>query len=355
VIEMATRTGDTSTRSDEEVIDLGADQDAAEGDQHRVRTRGDDRGRDAERPSDVPASGWKDIALRVKGEVKEDQVPLLSAGVAFYLLLALFPALAAVVSVYGLIADPEQVSQQVTDLAGTLPEEAQSLIVDQLERITNEQQGIGVALAVSVIAALWAASSGIKHLIGAINAAYDERESRKFLKLRGLSLALTAGGVLFAAVAVGVMAVLPAVVDQLPLGAVGRALVQVGSFALLAVGFMVALAVLYRYAPDRDQAKWRWVSWGAAIATVLWILASVGFSVYVSNFGSYGETYGSIGAVIVLMLWLVITAFAILLGAEINAEIEAQTAKDSTEGHPQPMGERGAVKADNLGEPAAAG
>jgi len=342
---MATDTHHTvRTRQPDEVIDLTADQDPA----RHPQPEGGGRGRDAEGPGDVPARGWKDVLLRVKGEVKEDQVPLLSAGVAFYLLLALFPALAAVVSIFGLVADPGQVQQQVTDLAGTLPEEARSLITDQLEQITREEQGIGVTLAVSIAAALWAASSGVKHLIGAINAAYDEKETRKFLEHRGLSLALTVGGVLFAAVAIGVIGVLPALAEELPFGAVGQALVQVASYAGLAIGFAVGLAVLYRYAPDRDQPRWQWVSWGAAIATVVWIVGSVAFSVYVSNFGSYGETYGSIGAVIVLMLWLVVTAFAIILGAEINSELEAQTARDSTVGHQQPLGTRQAVKADTV-------
>ncbi|HSP03502.1 MAG TPA: YihY/virulence factor BrkB family protein [Acidimicrobiales bacterium] len=337
-----------ATRTDEELIDLTED-----GQPRRHPDGGDDRGRDAERPGDVPASGWKDVALRVKGEVKEDQVSLLSAGVAFFLLLALFPALAALVSLYGLFADPDQVAQQVTDLTGALPEEAQSLITDQLESITGQSQGIGVTLAVSIAAALWAASSGVKHLIGAVNAAYDEKESRGFLKLRGLSLGLTVGAIAFATIAIGVIAVLPALADELPFGSIGQTLVQIGSYVGLAVGFALGLAVLYRYAPDRDAPRWQWVSWGAVIATVVWILGSVAFSVYVSNFGSYGETYGSIGAVIVLMLWLVVTAFAIILGAEVNSELEAQTAKDSTVGRPQPMGQRDAVKADDLGEPVA--
>jgi membrane protein len=333
-----------ASRTDE-LIDLTEDE------RHDARGR-DDRGRGADGPGDVPATGWKDVALRVKGELKEDQVSLMSAGVAFYLLLALFPALAALVSLYGLFADPDQVAQQVTDLTGALPEEAQSLITDQLESITGQSQGLGITLAVSVAAALWAASSGVKHLIGAVNAAYDERETRKFLKLRGLSLVLTIGAVLFAAIAIGVIAVLPNLADRLPFGALGQTLVQVGSYVGLAIGFAVGLSVLYRYAPDRDAPRWQWVSWGAGIATAVWILGSIAFSVYVSNFASYGETYGSIGAVIVLMLWLVVTAFAIILGAEINSELEAQTAKDSTVGHPEPMGARGAVKADELGEPA---
>lgn len=332
----------------DELIDLTDDQE-----QGHEGGRGGDRGRDAETPGDVPAAGWKDVGVRVKDEMKEDLVPLLSAGVAFFLLLALFPALAALVSVYGLVADPDQVSQQVSDLTGTLPQEAQSLITDQLEKITERQQGIGVTLAVSIAAALWAASSGVKHLIGAINAAYDERETRKFFKLRGLALALTVAGVVFAAIAVGVIAVLPAVAEELPFGSLGQTLVQIGSYVGLAIGFAIGLAVLYRFAPDRDEPRWQWVSWGAAIGTAVWILGSVAFSVYVSNFGSYGETYGSIGAVIVLMLWLAVTAFAVILGAEINSELEAQTAKDSTVGAARPMGDRDAVKADNVGEAAA--
>jgi len=348
---MATRTGD-STSTDEGVIDLTDE----EADGHRVRTRrgDDDRGRAAESPSDVPLAGWKDIGLRVKDQIKEDLVPLMSAGVAFFLLLALFPALLALVSVYGLVADPAEVSEQVANATDALPESAQQLIIDQLEDVTEGAGGgLGLALAIGVLGALWTASSGMKHLIGAVNAAYDERESRKFLKLRGLSLAMTLGAIVFAAVAIGVVAVLPVVIDQLPLGAVGQVLVQVGSFVLLAGAFIAALAVLYRYAPDRAAPKWRWVSWGAVIATAVWIVASIGFSIYVSNFGSYGETYGSIGAVIVLMLWLMLTAFAIILGAEIDSELEAQTAKDSTTGDAQPMGQRGAHKADNLGHAAA--
>jgi membrane protein len=348
---MASRTGRSNT-ADGEVIDL-TDDDA---DGHRVSTRngGEDRGREAESPSDIPAAGWKDVALRVKDQVKEDLVPLMSAGVAFFLLLALFPALLALVSIYGLIADPAEVSEQVGNATEALPESARELITEQLEGIADGAGGgLGLALIGGVLAALWSASSGMKHLIGAVNAAYDERETRKFLKLRGLALAMTVGAILFAAVAIGVVAVLPVVIDQLPLGAVGQVLVQVGSFVLLAGAFIAALAVLYRYAPDRDAPKWRWVSWGAGIATAIWIVASIGFSVYVSSFGNFDETYGSIGAVIVLMLWLMLTAFAIILGAEIDSELEAQTAKDSTTGEPQPMGQRGAEKADNLGHSAA--
>ena len=336
--------------ADEGVIDLT--------DHHGEADAGDStagRGRDAARPGDIPKQGWKDVAVRVKGELKEDQVPLLSAGVAFYLLLALFPALAAIVSIYGLVADPGQVSQQVADLTAALPESARDLITEQLESIVQGADGgIGFALVGGVIAALWSASSGMKHLVAAINAAYDEDETRKFVKLRGLSLLLTVGAIFFGVVAVGVLAVLPAAIEQTPLGSTGQTIVQIASYPALAVAFGLGLAVLYRYAPDRDSPRWRWVSPGAVVATVLWIVASLGFSFYASNFGSYSETYGSIGAVIVLMLWLVITAFTVILGAELDSELEAQTARDSTVGRPEPLGTRGAEKADEVGEPAGA-
>ena len=352
---MATRTEDTSTRTGEEVTDEEVtDQEVTDQevtDQEVIDLTAeepDSRGHDADRPRDIPGRGWKDVLTRVKDQLKEDQVPLLSAGVAFFLLLALFPALAAIVSVYGLVADPSDVSRQVTELTESLPEDAQSLITGQLESITSQDQGLGLTLAISVLGALWAASSGVKHLIEAVNAAYDERESRGFLKLRGLAIALTLGAVAFAVVAIGVIGVLPALASELPFGSTGQVLVQVASYVGLAVAFAVGLAILYRSAPDRDDPRWQWVSWGAVIATVVWIVASVGFTVYVQNFGSYGETYGSISAVIVLMLWLVITAFAVILGAEINSELEAQTAKDSTRGAPRPMGQRDAVKADTV-------
>ena len=339
------------TKDGDQIVDLTTDPPHTEPDADRPRDG--ERGRDADRPSEIPRRGWKDVALRVKGELKEDQVPLLSAGVAFYILLALFPALAAIVSIYGLVADPGQVSEHVGDLTAALPDSARELITEQLESVVKgAEDGVGFALVGGIVAALWSASSGMKHLVAAINAAYDEEESRKFFKLRGLSLLLTVGAVVFGVVAIGVLTVLPAIVDRTGLGSAGQTAVQILSYPALAIGFGVGLAVLYRYAPDRDNPRWRWVSPGAAIATVVWIVASLAFSFYASNFGSYSETYGSIGAVIILMLWLVITAFSVVLGAEIDSEMEAQTARDSTEGHPEPMGRRGAQKADELGEPA---
>ncbi|HEX6249409.1 MAG TPA: YihY/virulence factor BrkB family protein, partial [Nocardioidaceae bacterium] len=210
------------------------------------------------------------------------------------------------------------------------------------------EQSLGLGLIIALALALWSASGGVGNIVTAVNIAYDEEETRGFVKRKLLSLGFTFGAILFAAVAVGLIAVVPPLLDAfIPSGALYW-LITIGRYLFLVVAVMIALAVLYRFAPDRDAPKFAWVSVGAAVATVIWIVASVGFSVYVDNFGSYGETYGAVAGVAVLMLWLWITAFIVLLGAEINSESEQQTVKDTTRGEPEPLGQRGAVKADNL-------
>ena len=306
-------------------------------------------GGEAEKPSQIPAQGWKEVALRTKQQIKEDNVTLLAAGVAFYLFLALFPALIAAVTIYGLVADPAQVEQQIGSLAETLPQEAANLLETQLKDIaTASSSALGWGLVASLGGALFAASGGVANLINAVNIAYDEEETRNFLKLRGLALLMTLGGVVFLAVAVGLIAVVPIVLDAVNLGGFATVAVQVARFVGLIVAVLVALAVVYRYAPDRDNPKFRWVGLGSAVATVLWVLGSLAFSLYVSNFGSYGETYGALAGVVVLLLWLWLTSLIVLVGAEINSETEMQTAQDTTEGPEKPMGERDAVKADSV-------
>lgn len=305
-----------------------------------------DRGRQADKPSDIPGKGWKDIAVRVKDSLRDDQVPLLAAGVAFFTLMALAPALAAVVSIYGLVTSPAEASRQIADFTTALPADARSLIAGQLKAVASgDPAGLGIALVVGVLLSLWTASAGMKQLIEAVNVAYDESETRKFLRLRGLALLFTVGMIGVFVAVLGLLAVLPAVADS----SVGRVLANVLRWPLLAVLMAAALALLYRYAPDRDNPKLRWVSWGAVIATLLWVVGSVLFTIYVTNFGHYNKTYGSLGAVVVLLLWLYLSAFIVLLGAEINAEMELQTAKDTTEGQEQPMGTRDAYAADRIG------
>ncbi len=313
----------------------------------------DDRGRTAITPVDFPKAGWKDVAVRVKAEVKEDQVMLLSAGVAFFGLLALVPGLAALISLYGLVGDPTQVEQRVTDLMGAAPAEARELVASQAASIVETADGkVGLGLAISIVLALWSASSGMAHLVTAVNAAYEETEPRSFVKRRALALGLTVGAVLFVALAIFVIALLPAVASGLGLPDVARTLLSILRWPVLGALLLGALSMLYRLAPNRQDARWSWVSPGAVVATVLWLAGSILFSIYTANFGSYNETYGSLGAVVIVMLWLLLTAFSVILGAEVNAELERQTHRDTTTGPERPMGQREAYVADTVGAPA---
>jgi membrane protein len=315
------------------------------------RDTGEAAGRRAERPGEIPPRGWFAILRRVKAEVKEDNVTLLAAGIAFYAMLAIFPAIIAVVTVYGMVADPNQVETQVGEFAKSLPSGADELLTEQLRNVTQAgRQSLSIGLAVSLLAVLWSASGGVQGLVKGLNLVYDERESRGFLKLRGLSLLLTLGAIVVAVVALALITVFPAVIDDLGLGQAGELAASVARWVVLALLVLVALAVVYRLAPDRASPRWRWVSWGAVVALVVWLLGSVGFSWYVDNFGKYNQTYGALAAVIVLLLWLFLSAFAVLLGAELDAETERQTARDTTTGPERPLGERDAEVADTLGE-----
>jgi membrane protein len=315
------------------------------------RDTGEAAGRRAERPGEIPPRGWFAILRRVKAEVKEDNVTLLAAGVAFYAMLAIFPAIIAVVTVYGMVADPNQIESQVGEFAERLPAGADELLTEQLRNVTQAgRQSLSIGLAVSLLAVLWAASGGVQGLVKGLNLVYDERESRGFLKLRGLSLLLTLGAIVVAVVALALITVFPAVIDDLGLGQAGELAASIARWVVLALLVLVALAVVYRLAPDRASPRWRWVSWGAVVALVVWLLGSVGFSWYVDNFGKYNQTYGALASVIVLLLWLFLSAFAVLLGAELDAETERQTARDTTTGPERPLGERDAEVADTLGE-----
>jgi membrane protein len=313
-----------------------------------------DAGRQAGTPQEIPAKGWKDIAKRTLKEVKQDQVTLLGAGVAFYSLLALFPAVIAGVSIYGLVADPETVQDQINRLTEMLSPETAKIIGTQLEQVTSGAGGaLGLATVIGILTALWSASSGMKAMVTGVNLAYDETEGRKFVKLRGLSLLLTLGAMLLMGVALALIVGFPAVADSWPVAL--RWTAGILRWVLLAALLVAALAVLYRFAPDRDEPRWTWVSWGSGIATLLWILASIGFSVYANSFGNYNKTYGALAGVIILMFWLYLTAVIVLVGAELNTEMELQTARDTTKGPEQPMGERGGHAADHIAESPAAG
>jgi membrane protein len=325
---------------------------------HRTDARevaDDGRGRFADVPRQIPPRGWKDIAKRTAKSVKEDQVPLLGAGVAFYALLSLFPAIIAGVSIYGLVADPDTVRDQINEATEMLSPETASILQTQIEQITGGAGGaLGLATVIGILTALWSASSGMKALITGVTLAYDETETRKFVKLRGLSLGLTLGAMVLMAIALALIVGFPAVASSWPTPLAWTA--GLLRWVLLAVLVIGGLAVLYRVGPDRDQPRWNWASWGSVLATVLWILASIGFSIYASSFGNYNKTYGALAGIIILMFWLYLTAVIVLLGAELNTEMELQTARDTTTGPSRPMGERDAHAADHVAEsPAARG
>ena len=331
---------------------LGAAGGGTPGASHETDPRAVDngqQGRQAEAPQQIPPKGWAAIAKRTAKEVKADQVPLLGAGVAFYTLLALFPAIIAGVSIYGLVADPQTVRDQIANLTKLLSPETADLVGQQLLQVTSGANGaLGLATVVGILTALWSASSGMKALITGVNLAYDETETRKFVKLRGLALLLTLGAMVLVGVALATIVGYPPIADTLPTAL--RWLVAIVRFVILGGLLVVGLAVLYRYAPDRDQPKWSWVSWGSGIAALLWVLATVGFALYANFFGNYNKTYGALAGVIILMFWLFLSALVVLVGAELNTEMELQTAKDTTKGPEQPMGDRDAHAADHVAE-----
>jgi len=308
-------------------------------------------GMEADSPTQIPMRGWWEVLGRAMRESQEHNIALLAAGVAFFAFLSLFPALIALVTLVGLVADPGQITEQVRSFTVGLPQASQQLISEQLTAITQSSGGaLTVGLVVSLMGALWSASSGTSNLMMAVNLAYDEKGKRGFLRLRGVALLLTLGAVVFLVVTLALIAVVPLVLHAVPLGPVGTVVAQVLRWTLLLALVVVGLAVLYRVAPDRNPAKLRWVTLGSVVGALLWLLGSAGFSLYVNFFGDYNKTYGAVAGVIVLLLWLFVTCYVVLLGAEINSEAERQTARDTTIGEPRPMGQRGAVVADSLPE-----
>lgn len=327
------------------------------GDHHAGQThlKSDDAkegdGRGADSPTQIPGKGWLQILKRSAKQLQSDNVSIVAGGVAFYVFIALVPTLIAVISLYGLVADPVDVNRQLGPFLAAMPPDAAGLVSGQVEAITSQEQAsLGLSLIVGVVVALVGASKGMLALVTALNIAYDEEESRKFIRLRALALLLTIGLSVTAIVGVGGMVVVRNLATRL--GTFGESVVAVLRWPILGILVVLGLAALYRFAPDRAAPKWRWVTPGALLATLLWLVGSVVFSIYVRNFGNYNETYGALGAVVVLLLWLLLTAYAIVLGAEFDAETERQTAEDSTRGPSQPLGQRGAYAADTVGSQA---
>lgn len=277
---------------------------------------------------DSLAARWRDVARRTMAQVKEDQVSLLAASVAFFGMLAVFPAIIAIVSVYGLVADPDEVRDQIESLTSALPEDAGQLITNQLESITQQSGGgLGFGVVIGIVAALWTAGGGVGALIRGLNIVHGEGEMRTAVRRRGLALVLTIAGVVGTVAVLGLIVALPPIVRRLTDSGLAASIVVTLRWPVLGLLLLVALAVLYRVAPTRPRPRRHWTSWGAVVAMLVWLAASAGFSLYIDRMGSYNETYGSLGAVIILMLWLYISAFVVLLGGEIDAVMEDGTAR----------------------------
>jgi membrane protein len=314
------------------------------------RAREQGRGRHAVAPWRIPWAGWKDILWRVYASVNDNRLLAVAAGVVFYSLLAIFPAIAAFVSLYGLIADASTIDSHLSLAAGIFPAGAVDILHEQIARLTAKSDArLGLGFTTGLAIALWSANAGMKAIIDALNVVYDEKEKRSFVKLNLVSLLFTFIAILSLMAALAAMVVAPIVFSAVGLSSLPSRAIAVLRWPLLLVVAAVALAAIYRYGPSRAEARWQWLSVGSAAAAIGWLISSVLFSWYIAHFGAYNATYGSLGAAVGMMMWMWISAIVILLGGELNAEIEHQTAKDSTVGAEKPLGERGAVMADTIG------
>jgi membrane protein len=313
-------------------------------------TDSSDRGRQAASPSEIPPKGWKDILLRVYENVSKHRLLALAAGMTYYSILAIFPAIAALVAMYGLFSDPATIAKHLDELGGFLPGGALEIAREQLTRVASKgSQTLGLTFAIGLATSLWSANAAMKSLFDTLNIVHGEGEKRGFIKLNAISLGFTVGGIAFMLAALGSIVVVPLILDYVGLSNAGDLLLRIGRWPAMYLILTFALAIIYRFGPSREAPRWRWITWGSAAAAVLWLAVSGLFSWYATNFGQFNETYGSLGAAIGFMTWLWISAIVVLLGAEIDAEMEHQTARDTTTGSPKPMGTRGARVADTVG------
>ena len=313
-----------------------------------LRAEDHGRGRSAQSPLEIPARGWKDILIRTKQAFGQDNMPMISAGVTFYALLALFPGLAALIAVYGLFSDPAEVQRQVQAVAGILPGGAVEVLRAQMDSLARAPgTGLSAGFVVGLLASLWSANGALKALMVGLNVAYEEHEQRGLIRRTLISLGFTVGLLAFviaALVALGFSAWIGRHVGGLP-----AAMAAGGVWLVLIVLLAAGLALVYRYGPSRDPVRFQWISWGSGVSVLAWLAMSAAFSAYVANFGHYNRVYGSLGAVVGFMTWIYLSSMVVLAGAELNAEIEHQTEVDTTDGPPQPRGSRDAKMADTIG------
>jgi len=310
------------------------------------------RGRSARTPAEIPKRGWKDILLRIWKNIGKHRVVVVAAGVTFYSILALFPAIAALVALYGLFAEPSTIASHLDSIAGLVPGGAIEVMRDQITRVASQgRTALGLTFIVSLLVSLWSANAGMKSLFDALNLVYNESEKRGLFKLNLVSLTFTLLTIVFVLVAIGALVVVPIVLNFVGLGGATELVVKIARWPALFIVVSLALAFLYRYGPSREKPWWRWLTWGSVFAAVAWLGVSILFSWYAENFGNYNKTYGSLGAIIAFMFWLWLSIIVVLIGGELNAETEHQTVRDTTTGAPKPMGARGAMMADTVGAP----
>lgn len=309
------------------------------------------RGRHAASPFDLPWAGWKQVLGRVGHRFSSDRIVSFAAAVTFYSLLAIFPAIAALVAIYGMFTDPSQIGNQLSQMGGVLPGGAVDILRTEASRVASQSSGtLSGAFLIGLAISLWSANGGVKGMFDALNVAYSEEEKRSFMKLNAVSLTFTVCTIVFALLAVAVMIVLPYLLGGIGLGGTVQTLVAIGKWPVLLVVVALLLGLLYRFGPSRDHPEWRWLTPGSVFAAVVWLVASILFSWYAANFGSYNKTYGSLGAAVGFMVWIWISSIVVLTGALINAEAEHQTLRDTTVGRPEPLGQRGAAMADTVGQ-----
>ena len=319
-------------------------------DEHRSTTNGRDRGRQATRPGEVGARGWLDVLKRTRRGIRDTHVSIVAAGVAFSGFLALVPALIALVIAYGLVASPADIKDQIASFASAAPRDAQRLLTSQLTSITRGAGGAAtVGALIAIAGAIWAASSGMAALDTGLTIVNRETETRGFLKRRLLALILTVFAVIGVLLMLALVVALPSALTSIGVGDFGKVAIGLARWVVLGALLLFGLGVIFRYGPQRRRPRWRWVTPGAIVAVIVGLAASIGFSIYISLMGNYNKTYGSLGVIIVLLLWLYLMAYAVLFGAAINTELERQTERDTTAGEERPVGERGAYAADTVG------
>ena len=293
--------------------------------------------------------GLKDISLRVKDQLTTDHIAIVAAGVAFYFFLAIFPAIAAALSIYGLVMEPAQVEQQMSQLATVLPGKAHETVSNILEQESQKSgSALGWSFALSMLISLWSANKGTKAVFEGINITYNEQDERGFFKLNAITILFTIGGIVVGFIAITVVVAFPALIDKIGLPPTLETIIQLLRWPILIFIVMVALAAVYKFAPSGQSPEFKWTSWGVIIATIFWLAGSLLFNIYIKNFGNYDATYGSFAAVIILMLWFFLSAFIILLGAEINSQMEHQTKRNTTSGENKPAGQRSGYYADHV-------